>query len=873
MVFAEMGERTHLRLSYEALSYAFILLLSCLSSLSLAAFCCIDPYSNEEKCWNYGTCCDNEWYEGCVDDSTFYCPNVHHDCAICVCYDHEPCEWEPQYGCDCKNSEECIPENCACDYDANNGCWCAPITNGYRNCAHSTNETCDESCYSYVHGDFAPDCKSTREAWRCDNGTWVAHPCDSGEICSDGICTTCITFIDVNFSDPHPNYGDIIYAYINASYVASGTGEQANCTPENCEIVKLMLNQTEVTGSETWNEEEKRWELEINTSLYSPPLYVEIYFKDCDFTDSQTAWFIINHAPNISEVNDYPDPVDSEGEITISAIVSELDENDSVSSVVACESVAKSGEEYVCINKYCDLIEVETNNYTCSFEVAWLGTGTKSYVILASDSYGFQSVSDEQNFTVRNITIMNFEVTGNTSELFINASWVVYENYDFVNGSAICWLNELANNCTTSVLNGAFNCSLQDLHLVVGENELHCRVNDSYGIDGEVKRELYLAGEIQNFTLTSNSVVGIGGSVAFNATIRNIGTLNWSGSNVKALLLYYPKFSPQNLRLACEAPLNLESGNEINWNCAYDLQEDPGRYEFFLSIRYYYSGGFVEIERSDEIEVEVIKMETEVKIVGLDYGAVLPCEQGLCDANYTRGDLAEFRITTRIWTTPFTYKYCDGSPLASESDRCDCYYSLDGGELKSASWTAENNWRVLINTSQLTCGFHDVVFRVYHRGIESSASIRFYLSCVPRVLAVPNIARVALNQNATIVFHVHLKNPTDEEKRFDLRMKAEQPIINWLCFVVNGQNVEDKNLSDLSVNPISQLIIPVNLTQASRAGAYEIEFEMEDSQTGDIYKTKATLIIFAEAMPDFNLASFFILSFLAAWVMRKRIRL
>jgi len=666
--------------------------------------------------------------------------------------------------------------------------------------------------------------------------------------------------------------GEVIYAYLNASY--EDGGHKRYCHPGNAELRSFKVNGIERKDYARWNSSLNAWQLPINTSQFASTVEASIYIATIDATVSASNSYDVNLPPEISDVSIYPNPSDVDGEVTFNATVRDPDPGDSVDKVLLCQSVMKEDLSWKCITQLCELINIADDLYSCTLPASLFGTGTHEVYVWANDSsHGFANISGPHSFDVRQIYVGRIEFSGNTGAIVVSGSGIEYDNGTSVSGYATCWLNDRSDvNCSTEVSSGSFSdCMISTPYLRKGSNTLTCVVRDSIGVEGNATTSFEFNGAITSFDSITNTTIGQGDELGFSTTFKNTGNIKW-GSNVVVEVMYYPITNPNQLNLFCLQVPWLIPGESRSYECSKYFFENPGKYGFFSRIRYVDpSGSSTILSQSDTIQVVVLRVDVEMIYVGLDYGAVLPCaNETICDANYTRGDTMEVLVKAKIWTTPYYYIDCDGGlPPGSES-YCEASFSIDGGDWIPLPWTAANAWKLVADTSLFTCDLHSLRIKVTHRGVSGIAESNFYVSCIPRVTVVPLVARVVLGSGPTLVFNVSVKNPTDETKRFDLELIPDAKLIGYLKWVVNGTNVEDLNLSNIEVAPISSKSFVVNLTSAARGGTYEIGFKATDKATLDLYEAKGTLIIFSETLDELLPFCFPILLFAVAIIYWKR---
>ncbi len=772
-------------------------------------FCCNDTQSGQFKCWSEGKCCILK-----------------------------------------KNSMGGLPEGwyLGCDCNEIGGC----PTDETLQCSNETGVCCPVN--------FAPDYMGIK-----------------GYYCSCSDATNCrwIPFnrsASIWFSNSNPNLGEVIYAYLNASY--EDGGKRRHCHPGNAELRSFKVNEMERKDYATWNSSLNAWQLPINTSQFTSAVEGTLYITTIDAVVGATNSYDVNFPPEISDVMIYPNPVDVDSNMFFNATVTDPDLGDSVDRVLLCDSVSKEGISWKCNTKLCELVNVANDHYSCALPASVFGTGTHEVYIWANDtSHGLANVSGPHSFDVRQIYVGRLEFSGNTGSIVVSGSGIEYDNGTSVNGYVTCWLNERSDvNCSAQVNSGSFsNCMISSPYLQKGSNTLTCVVEDQLGLMGNGTTSFNFNGIITSFDSTTNTTIGQGDLLGFSTNFKNTGDIEW-GSNVVVEVLYYPITNPNQVNLFCLQVPRLIPEESRNFECSKYFDRDPGKYAFFSRIRYIDpEGNNLILSQSDIIEITVLRVDVELTYIGLDYGAVLPCtNETVCDANYTRGDLMEVLVKAKVWTTPYYYIDCDGSVPPGSESYCEASFSMDGGDWIPLPWTAANAWKLEADTSLFTCDFHSLRIKVTHAGVNGIAESKFYVSCVPRVTVVPLVARVVLGSGPTLIFNVSVKNPTDETKHFDLELMPDRKLIGYVKWVVNGANLEDFNLSDIEISPISSKSFAVNLTSAPRGGTYEMSFRATDKATLDTYEAKGTLIIFSESLDELLPYFFPILLLVAIFLYSKR---
>ena len=141
-------------------------------------------------------------------------------------------------------------------------------------------------------------------------------------------------------------------------------------------------------------------------------------------------------------------------------------------------------------------------------------------------------------------------------------------------------------------------------------------------------------------------------------------------------------------------------------------------------------------------------------------------------------------------------------------------------------------------------------------GIETS---RIYLNCIQQLTVEPNTIRVALGERNIPSFRVSFWNPEDTQKIIALRMESSHPLVikggNLRCVAAGPncfyQDITNDDSVQMSISPLNSnnVIVDFSDVVTSRAGTYEITF----IGTGSEYTATANLIVFAEALDDFQL--------------------
>ena len=377
---------------------AWALVLSVLSRGVSAAFCCNDTITGMHKCWAIGECCEK--FTGAVGGL--------------------PEGW--YIGCNCSEIGGCklnAAVKCTKEYDGDVFCCPSRFHWGYN------------GKYLGVKGYYC-NCSSPTSC------SWVPFE----------------TEVNVWFSNPHPNYGEEIYIYVNATY----RDKERVIPPVVCDSTTTRIKKFEVDGNDLtsqvqWDDSNKRWYVKINTIDYHSKVTVELENGDINTTLDTEGEFDVNFPPNITDVSHSPEPADVDSQVTFEATITDPDEGDSVDTAKVCYSLQKVGVSYECDGEYCTMSNTGGDRYSCTIPLSSLGTGTHEYYIWANDTHGFADISGPYEFTVRNITVESLSVAGNTSSITVTGSGIKYDNGTLVEGSATCWINiDTANDCDVSIV-------------------------------------------------------------------------------------------------------------------------------------------------------------------------------------------------------------------------------------------------------------------------------------------------------------------------------------------------------------------------------------------------------------------------------------
>ena len=183
--------------------------------------------------------------------------------------------------------------------------------------------------------------------------------------------------------------------------------------------------------------------------------------------------------------------------------------------------------------------------------------------------------------------------------------------------------------------------------------------------------------------------------------------------------------------------------------------------------------------------------------------------------------------------------------------------------ISSASWHPLVFSQAFIGTEQsgnLQCDtFLDLEIFVNSTLASGIGTNRIYLNCIQQLTVEPNTIRIALGEKNIPSFRVSFWNPESTHKNLALRMESSHPLVikagNLRC-VTSGPNCfyqdtmnDDRVQMSIAPSSSNHVIVDLSETASSRAGTYEITF----IGTGSEYTATANLIVFAEALDDFQL--------------------
>ncbi len=194
--------------------------------------------------------------------------------------------------------------------------------------------------------------------------------------------------IPMELSDKEPNchhsHCPEITLYVPAKIWDTNTKEEINCDSVNCQLTSIKIDGVERISElpVTWDSENKRWEITIDTEQHHSNVEVSVDYSPSGTSASNTTTYGVNYPPEITNVYYEPDPVLVGDIITFYADVTDPD---GVSLVRVCEDTS-------CNSVYsgCEDMSSSGDTYSC-FHV--LESGDSSFYIVAEDTKGAVSAA------------------------------------------------------------------------------------------------------------------------------------------------------------------------------------------------------------------------------------------------------------------------------------------------------------------------------------------------------------------------------------------------------------------------------------------------------------------------------------------------
>lgn len=585
--------------------------------------------------------------------------------------------------------------------------------------------------------------------------------------------------------------------------------------------------------------------------FWNPFKDIDGYYCYCSSYDN-CGWLFV---PNITNVYPNENYIDVDDIVIFNATIlpdknPSLDSNNNISLARVCW--------YDNCSAVACVMSSNGDVYNCSLPASVIGLGDRYFYIWANDTHSAFNVVGAVHFVIRNITIGSLSVSGDTTEISISGESIVYDNGTAVDGTASCWLTQDPSNiCNASVVGGNFSgCKIFNPKFNKDTNNVRCVVVDANGIDGENTISFNFTGTILDFQMVkpSSGVVGPGGEVSFNITLENTADVDWLNN----IFVEVNVTSGPTIGEFCRIDINLTSGNIKTVTCN-DLASSPGKYSFVAYLIYNRPDGTsIILDQSSPLDLQVINITVSLEFIGLEYGWVLPCAPGSgCVANYTRGQPVIFRVTAQYWPNPYYYHECS-SILGL--DYCDVEY-LDP---LTKNWVNMegfgNEWINETNTTKLQCDtLYELQVRVFRSGIEARTSKNFTISCIPRITSTPLAVRLAVGENVSQIINVTIWNPTDYIKTFDLTVTTQPDWFgDWLMLDPHDAG-NPLALSNIQVLNLSSTTVGLNLSQAGKAGAYEVTFKVVDQSDLKEYKSVSYVFIYAEGLSEFGYAGVILL--------------
>ncbi len=151
-------------------------------------------------------------------------------------------------------------------------------------------------------------------------------------------------------------------------------------------------------------------------------------------------------------------------------------------------------------------------------------------------------------------------------------------------------------------------------------------------------------------------------------------------------------------------------------------------------------------------------------------------------------------------------------------------------------------------------------------GTQAEQPFQLFVNCMPAVTVSPPEARLTVGQQNTNVFAVTFWNPTTATSNMNIAMSSSDPNgypLQWINFV------GDDDSMDFTVSPLSSQGFTVHMPLAVRSGKYPVDFTATNRDTLEKYRNTATILVFSEGLPEFQIWQLLVLIAMAPLVLWK----
>ena len=532
-------------------------------------------------------------------------------------------------------------------------------------------------------------------------------------------------------------------------------------------------------------------------------------------------------------------------------------------------------------------------------------------------------------FEVRDLEVTITKFYGNTTDFYIEGNAKLLPEYSNINnvlagiycgyplpghlGGSLEPCGRL-RNCNL-LGGGNFSCYINDLKLTNNITNISFIITTNIfgNISGYKNEIIILDGKVNSIKLSDSDYVNIYQPIYYIINFSNIGNIGWYGkifNQTRIKVFSLPDENPANIlhiSLDYSSPdsyVDLANGttseeSHFLGNAYYVL----GAYNYTLNFSYFWPNypsrifNFTILSKIGKINfsvgaIDITDYEVPEEIIRGDLiiGRVQGYFVGSMDIDKWetiqgfKWKVTNSTTTGKFWITKINL---------SSSDETFVYGSESNP--KNMEWNGETSyWEAKINSFDLTCDYEDTIHRlyflinwtdynIYTPYIRGSFNLSYWpyfyqdfkVTCIARALYEinPTTVNLPLGAENKDIFKISIENPANHSITVDISLTAKnyKDIINWLSFATSSGNCgADCINTTLFIDRESGNSTNVILSEANRAGTYELEFIIKDSNGRELFRKRVWLNIFSQAIGNNSILYLILLfSFVCILLIRK----
>ncbi len=238
--------------------------------------------------------------------------------------------------------------------------------------------------------------------------------------------------------------------------------------------------------------------------------------------------------------------------------------------------------------------------------------------------------------------------------------------------------------------------------------------------------------------------------------------------------------------------------------------------------------------------------------------------------NFTRSMPIKFLAKGSVTTS--------GGSFVCREGACTARYNITLENSNPAGYTPmgydafDVGYKGNYNSSNLLCDeWYDLNVEMTATGVATdTATKKFFISCVPRLIVTPLESRMTLGEKNKEAFEATILNPTDALITYSLKMDAvdEEDKFILAGLTLEGEQTGTHTATGIVVPAKSSVVKKVWLNNAGafRAGSFKLIFEADDNLNFNKHISINYLLVFAVGLDEFALWQLAVLGIFAALI-------